>query len=507
MKKGNWILFLIALVLSSCGGSNQNEKDKIVSVEAKYGENNTVVYGGALIDDDFNVTAKYESGSKVLKSKDFVIEIVEGSTFSNEKVRVKLTLKEDENVSTIVEITPIVRDSLKILFIGNSFSDDTIEWMVDIAKDLNISITAENMYIGGCDIATHYKNILSDSKAYTWVYRQNNYWSRLDGVSLKDRIEAVDWDYISFQQVSGYSGVSSSYTYLDALMEETESLLVNPKKTQFVFNMTWAYQSDSTHGDFSKYNRNQNTMYSAIVGTMKSQILTNERIKAIIPNGTAIQNARTSYIGDHFTRDGYHLSYDFGRYIAGLTAIKSLTGQDINSVNFSPIDEDRSLVAKESVNNAYNENLKVTNSIYLTNPYSLEVLNNSHNKMNIEFTRGFYDSTGSNPSAKTYREGDEFSNKFACSQIFETNQLVNGSIIYIKNGYKYRPDGWYSLNSKSGVRPETTNNDFTKIDDNWKKEYNYRAFNISRNDDARLSDAEIDQINSGEIFIIFTPKA
>lgn len=493
--------------MTSCGGSHQNEKNNLVSIEAKYGENNTVVYGGALIDDEFTVTAQYESGVKKLKSEDFNFEIVEGSTFSDEKVKVKLSMKDNESISTLLEITPIVRDSLKILFIGNSFSDDTIEWMVNIAKDLNISITAENMYIGGCDIATHYKNILTDSKAYTWVYRQNNYWSRLDGVSLKDRIEATDWDYISFQQVSGYSGISSSYTYLNALMEETESLLVNPKKTQFVFNMTWAYQSDSTHGDFSKYNRNQNVMYSAIVDTMKSQIIPNSKIKTIIPNGTAIQNARTSYIGDHFTRDGYHLSYDFGRYIAGLTAIKSLTGQDINKVTFSPVDEDRSLVAKESVNNAYDKKLEVINSIYLNNPYSLEELNNTHNKMDITFTRGFYDSTGSNPSSKTYREDDAFSNKFACSQIFETNQLPNGSVIYIKNGYKYRPDGWFSLNSKSGVRPEITNNDFTKIDDNWKKEYNYRAFNISKNDEARLSDDEIDELNNGEIFIIFTPKS
>ncbi len=27
----------------------------------------------------------------------------------------------------------------------------------------------------------------------------------------------------------------------------------------------------------------------------------------IIPTGTAIQNARTSFVGDHMNRDGYHL--------------------------------------------------------------------------------------------------------------------------------------------------------------------------------------------------------
>lgn len=38
----------------------------------------------------------------------------------------------------------------------------------------------------------------------------------------------------------------------------------------------------------------------------------------IIPTGTAIQNARTSFVGDHMNRDGYHLDLKIGRYTAAL---------------------------------------------------------------------------------------------------------------------------------------------------------------------------------------------
>ena len=51
------------------------------------------------------------------------------------------------------------------------------------------------------------------------------------------------------------------------------------------------------------------TMYRAIVDAVwKAKDLAG--IELVVPAGTAIQNGRTSYIGDKFTRDGY---YEIGR--------------------------------------------------------------------------------------------------------------------------------------------------------------------------------------------------
>jgi len=49
------------------------------------------------------------------------------------------------------------------------------------------------------------------------------------------------------------------------------------------------------------------TMYKAIISATKTKILTNSNFTKVIPNGTAIQNMRTSFVGDTLTRDGYHL--------------------------------------------------------------------------------------------------------------------------------------------------------------------------------------------------------
>ena len=54
------------------------------------------------------------------------------------------------------------------------------------------------------------------------------------------------------------------------------------------------------------------------------------------------------------TRDGYHLSYALGRYIAGLTFVRALTGLPIDEIGFIPqgINDDAAAVAIESVNTA-----------------------------------------------------------------------------------------------------------------------------------------------------------
>ena len=90
----------------------------------------------------------------------------------------------------------------------------------------------------------------------------------------------------------------------------------------------------------------------------------------IIPNGTAIQNARTSFIGDTLTRDGHHLTYNLGRYIAGLTLVKTITGVDVTQINYAPngLSEEYIKIAIESCNNAFENPFSITNSTYTSMP-------------------------------------------------------------------------------------------------------------------------------------------
>ena len=78
------------------------------------------------------------------------------------------------------------------------------------------------------------------------------------------------------------------------------------------------------------------TMYSSILSVVDSIIAKNPAIKGIIPCGTAIQNLRTSRLGDTLTRDGFHMSLGIGRYTLALTWAEYLTGGDINNVDWYP---------------------------------------------------------------------------------------------------------------------------------------------------------------------------
>ena len=106
-------------------------------------------------------------------------------------------------------------------------------------------------------------------------------------------------------------------------------------------------------------------------------IIPNDTFEFIAPVGTAVQNARTSYLGDTLNRDGTHLSYGVGRYIAALTLAGAVTGQDISDITWYPtaeggynypVTEAERRIAIESAVNALANPLEITESQYKTAP-------------------------------------------------------------------------------------------------------------------------------------------
>ena len=216
---------------------------------------------------------------------------------------------------------------IKILAIGNSFSEDAVEnYLHDLADAAGYKLLIANMYIGGCNLETHWKNASGDLAAYQLrTISPDGTRGTMNEQALKEVIAGENWDYISFQEVSQLSGKLEGYTqYLPQLVEYAAALTTNPD-VRFILHQTWAYAQDSNHFGFPDYNSDQMTMFQAIVETVwQAKNLTN--IDRIIPSGTAIQNARTSYIGDRFTRDGYHLSLTMGRFTAASTWFEALFG-------------------------------------------------------------------------------------------------------------------------------------------------------------------------------------
>lgn len=251
---------------------------------------------------------------------------------------------------------------LKVLAIGNSFSEDGIEnYLYDLAKADGKKIIIGNMYIGGASVELHVKNSREDKAAY--AYRKIG----LDGkkvatkdVSISKAIADEEWDYISLQQASPFSG------QYDVIMNELPELIkyVNSLKkphTKLLYHQTWAYQHDSDHKGFANYDKSQSKMYTAIANTTK-RISKIKDFNMVIPAGTAIQNARTSSQGDTYTRDGYHLELTYGRFTAACTWYEKLFGIDVRKNSYKPekVTDKQAEIAKQAAHKAVKKPFKIS---------------------------------------------------------------------------------------------------------------------------------------------------
>ena len=54
---------------------------------------------------------------------------------------------------------------MKILAIGNSFSQDATRYLQDIAASAGENLFVRNLYIGGCSLEMHAKNITENAPA------------------------------------------------------------------------------------------------------------------------------------------------------------------------------------------------------------------------------------------------------------------------------------------------------------------------------------------------------
>ena len=226
---------------------------------------------------------------------------------------------------------------LKLLAIGNSFSEDAIEQnLFELAAAAGHQMVIGNMYIGGCSLERHWGNAQSNKPDYD--YRKigiDGKMTRTANYTLDKALRDEQWDYVSLQQVSQLSGMYNSFQpYLDSLIAYVRARV--PATTKLIWHVTWAYAQNSTHGGFANYDRNQDKMYRAIVEGAQRLKKENAQFSLFVPVGTAIQNARTSFVGDHLNRDGFHLDLVLGRYTAACTWFECLFGTKVVGNRYAP---------------------------------------------------------------------------------------------------------------------------------------------------------------------------
>ena len=270
--------------------------------------------------------------------------------------------------------------TLKMLCVTSSFGLNTTQLLYEIAKDQGAeNVVIGRLYVSGCKLSQHVQYSQTNEPVYDYTKNTTGEWVKIQNTSLLYGLQDEEWDIIFLQQGAHTAGQINTYKdYIDQMMVYFNENKTNPN-ARFIWNMTWAFQQDSTDGTFANiYGADQMNMYNMILNCVQEKVVPRTDYAAIIPSGTAVQNARTSYFGDTLTKDTLHLN-NLGRVIAGYTAWATLTGKPITEINLPPVssydlpepllltEADKAVII-EAVNNAIANPWEVTPSSYTVKP-------------------------------------------------------------------------------------------------------------------------------------------
>lgn len=221
---------------------------------------------------------------------------------------------------------------MKVLAIGNSFSQDATRYLHDIAKADGVALEVANLYIGGCSLERHYRNMLSGDAKYELQY---------DGhatgfcVSLDDALLNRQWDVITLQQASHESFKPDSYTpYIQELAEHIR--LCQPK-AKLLVHQTWAYEANSEKLLNITPFATPAQMFAQIEAAY-AQAAALIEADGIIPSGELMMLLLQKGV-ETVHRDGFHLTRGLGRYAAGLLWYRLLGGNAVAENAFLSFDE------------------------------------------------------------------------------------------------------------------------------------------------------------------------
>lgn len=211
------------------------------------------------------------------------------------------------------ETTAAERRKVRILVVGNSYSQDAFDYVPFILPGLaEIDAEIGILYHSGANLQQHYNWIVNDSAEYTFYWGNGKAaWQNIGTKSLKSALSYQHWDMIVLQQQGRYAPDYSTYQpYLNNLITEIFGALGYPVK--FVWYSVMSSPGYNTAGGFVPYTDEQ-IIQNYEGNCAASQRVLNETLcEAVIPVATAVQNARTTdlnNLGDYgkLTYEGVHL--------------------------------------------------------------------------------------------------------------------------------------------------------------------------------------------------------
>ena len=214
---------------------------------------------------------------------------------------------------------------LKVLCIGNSFTEDAFGYLPYIMKNLtpDINLKLGVAYYGSSTLAHHYASIKAEdcvvgndtfpSQPYQCYYKNVNagVWQPQYGVYAIDVLIDEKWDIITFQQGSAHY-YSDFDIYYKSCIDSIQQLVVSKIGYEPVFG--WVL----THGVYLE--DNADIFYRSWEKSAQNsrKVIEDGRASLLFPYGTAVENLRTrlGMLGDgsyfNLTADNFHLQDGIG---------------------------------------------------------------------------------------------------------------------------------------------------------------------------------------------------
>ena len=222
---------------------------------------------------------------------------------------------------------------MKILSIGNSFSDDAQRYLRAIAAHEGVELETLNLCIGGCSLERHAANVKSGAKEYFFHY--NGDVDCGDLITMEEGISMREWDVVTIQQVSTHSFREESYyPYIHEVVDYVRAKLPRAK---IYIHETWAYEHGSPRSFEVTDGKGSEFMLDGIRHAYRRA---KDEIGAdgIIPSGELMELLRLRGAKGIY-RDTFHAGFGLGRYAIGLLWFKLLTGKGVLNNSFSELDE------------------------------------------------------------------------------------------------------------------------------------------------------------------------
>lgn len=295
---------------------------------------------------------------------------------------------------TTINVTVPTR--LKVLFVGNSFSQNAVSQLEQIARSAGVEETlVANLHKSAHPLSGYVANSTSKANEYEYAERgtlaDTSHNRGVNGCNLDYGLTAQDWDIVvlqpycwqSYAKENGPQGEqfvsASGYENIKTLAAYAKANTSNPE-AKLAFYQIWSRPFDYLQFDSA----NDHIWDGGYVDGVTSQSVWKVILDAYdyksgespftyyVPVGTAIENARLTSleespvkvadtgqtykqaVGSGLNSDNIHLNA-WGSYIDGLTFTKALTGLSIDDVTYKPssMTDGEMALAKAAVNAAF----------------------------------------------------------------------------------------------------------------------------------------------------------